>query len=418
MSDNGVCLMMPLLFRYFYYYASLRKIQLHATINMVIFTQNRWGSTMTIQIYTMTHKKFEIPKDPLYVPLQVGRATKEDLGYLCDNTGDNISEKNCYYSELTGIYWIWKNVHDLDYVGVCHYRRYLINEHGKIFTRQELLEILQKVDVITTKRVKLRMPYYEGYKKTHHIENLDTTDEVIKELYPDYYPTFEHLIHGEETYFGNIMISKKEVFDSYAEWLFTIFFEVEKRVSIDSYDDYHKRVFGFISEILLLVWIRVNKLSVYECRVGMIGEKAETREMKKALAQYFQKKDVKGAKSYFLSCLQKRPDVLMEASDITGELKLCMQVIATCEQELLQQPYCILNEISEFHELMQFFHQLNHAVEHVRKNEWTKEDALFLTRQNLSEEAIQTAVHVLSQSEQEERETRKEITAIREKNKP
>ena len=62
---------------------------------------------MSIRIYTLTHKNFEIPKDPMYVPLQVGRATKDDLGYLCDNTGDNISEKNCYYSELTGIYWIW-----------------------------------------------------------------------------------------------------------------------------------------------------------------------------------------------------------------------------------------------------------------------------------------------------------------------
>ena len=370
---------------------------------------------MSIRIYTLTHKNFEIPKDPMYVPLQVGRATKDDLGYLCDNTGDNISEKNCYYSELTGIYWIWKNVHDLDYVGVCHYRRYLINEHGKIFTEQELLQILQKVDVITTKRVKLRMPYYDGYKKTHHIENLDATGMVIKELYPDYYPTFERLIHGEETYFGNIMISKKEVFDSYAKWLFTIFFEVEKRIAIDSYDDYHKRVFGFISEILLLVWIRVNKLSVYECRVGMIGEKAETREMKETLARYFQKKDISGAKSYFLSCLKKRPDVLMEASDITGELKLCMQVIATCELELQQQQSCILDELSEFHELMQFFHQLNDTVEHVRKNEWTREDVSFLTKQFLSEEAIQTAVHVLSKNKQEEQETRKKITDIRQK---
>ena len=106
----------------------------------------------------------------------------------------------------------------------------------------------------------------------------------------------------------------------------------------------------------MLVWIRVNKLSVYECRVGMIGEKAETREMKETLARYFQKKDISGAKSYFLSCLKKRPDVLMEASDITGELKLCMQVIATCELELQQQQSCILDELSEFHELMQFFH--------------------------------------------------------------
>lgn len=350
---------------------------------------------MAIRIYTMTHKKFDVPDDSMYIPLQVGHAVHEDLGYLGDDTGDNISEQNCYYSELTGIYWIWKNVKDLDYVGVCHYRRYLINEKGKVFTRQELVQILQKVDVITTKRVKLRYPYYEGYRATHHIENLDATGEVIRELYPEYYPTFERLVHGEETYFGNIMVCSKKIFDAYASWLFSIFFEVQKKVDIDSYDDYHKRVFGFISEILLLVWVRTNKLSVYECQVGMIGEKAETREMKEQLSVYFAKKDIVGAKSYFLQKLEKRPDVLMEASDITGELKLCMQVIATCEREMEKNGKCVLNQISGFSELMELFRKLNDAVESIRKGTETQNERDFFMEHTVSEEAAFVAVRVL-----------------------
>lgn len=350
---------------------------------------------MAIRIYTMTHKKFDVPDDSMYIPLQVGHAVHEDLGYLGDDTGDNISEQNCYYSELTGIYWIWKNVKDLDYVGVCHYRRYLINEKGKVFTRQELVQILQKVDVITTKRVKLRYPYYEGYRVTHHIENLDATGEVIRELYPEYYPTFERLVHGEETYFGNIMVCSKKIFDAYASWLFSIFFEVQKKVDIDSYDDYHKRVFGFISEILLLVWVRTNKLSVYECQVGMIGEKAETREMKEQLSVYFAKKDIVGAKSYFLQKLEKRPDVLMEASDITGELKLCMQVIATCEREMEKNGKCVLNQISGFSELMELFRKLNDAVESIRKGTETQNERDFFMEHTVSEEAAFVAVRVL-----------------------
>ncbi len=350
---------------------------------------------MAIRIYTMTHKKFDVPDDSMYIPLQVGHAVHEDLGYLGDDTGDNISEQNCYYSELTGIYWIWKNVKDLDYVGVCHYRRYLINEKGKVFTRQELVQILQKVDVITTKRVKLRYPYYEGYRATHHIENLDATGEVIRELYPEYYPTFERLVHGEETYFGNIMVCSKKIFDAYASWLFSIFFEVQKKVDIDSYDDYHKRVFGFISEILLLVWVRTNKLSVYECQVGMIGEKAETREMKERLSVYFAKKDIVGAKSYFLQKLEKRPDVLMEASDITGELKLCMQVIATCEREMEKNGKCVLNQISGFSELMELFRILNDAVESIRKGTETQNERDFFMEHTVSEEAAFVAVRVL-----------------------
>ena len=69
---------------------------------------------MSISIYTITHVPFTPPEDPVYVPLQVGCAAKPDYGYLKDNTGDNISAKNSRYSELTGLYWIWKNHADTD----------------------------------------------------------------------------------------------------------------------------------------------------------------------------------------------------------------------------------------------------------------------------------------------------------------
>ena len=65
---------------------------------------------MDLTIYTLTHKHFTKPDDNMYVPLQVGTAIDSPLGYLRDDTGDNISALNGYYSELTGLYWIWKNV--------------------------------------------------------------------------------------------------------------------------------------------------------------------------------------------------------------------------------------------------------------------------------------------------------------------
>ena len=77
----------------------------------------------------------------------------------------------------------------------------------------------------------------------------------------------------------------------------------------------------------------------------MLGEKAETREMKEQLACYFFSMDVFGAKTYFAEMLKKRPDVLMEASDITGELKLSMQIIATMDQELQRTGHCYLRKV-------------------------------------------------------------------------
>lgn len=38
------------------------------------------------------------------------------MGYIGDNTGDNISLRNSNYCELTGLYWAWKNL-KCDYIG-------------------------------------------------------------------------------------------------------------------------------------------------------------------------------------------------------------------------------------------------------------------------------------------------------------
>ena len=84
-----------------------------------------------IQILVTTHKKYEMPKESYYLPIHVGRDGKESIGYIGDNTGDNISLKNPYYCELTGVYWAWKNL-EADYVGLVHYRRQFKGKNRKI----------------------------------------------------------------------------------------------------------------------------------------------------------------------------------------------------------------------------------------------------------------------------------------------
>ena len=82
---------------------------------------------MDTRIYVMTHKKIEEIPDSMYITMQVGKKGKEDFGYLGDDTKDHISEKNPFYCELTGIYWLWKNI-DCDVIGICHYRRYFVKD--------------------------------------------------------------------------------------------------------------------------------------------------------------------------------------------------------------------------------------------------------------------------------------------------
>lgn len=337
----------------------------------------------------MTHKSFDVPEDNLYLPLHVGRNQADDLGYLGDNTGDNISIKNCYYSELTGLYWIWKNYHKSQYVGTCHYRRYLLNKDGFVFNEAELENILTQYDVITPKLLELNHSYYDGFSTNHNLEDLIATEKVIQELYPQYYNDYKHIVHENRTYFGNIMICSKKLFDDYCQWLFDILFEVEKIIDVSSYDEYHRRVFGFISELLLYVWIYHNKLTTYECIVGIIGEKAETKEVKQALSQYFSNKNYLGAKEYFLEYKKKRPDILMEASDTFRELRTALQIISTCEYEMDAYNTCILDHITDFALLIQHFNRMNQAICHKLAGYEIDEDLEFLNNPLITKEAIQ-----------------------------
>ncbi|MCM1155391.1 MAG: DUF4422 domain-containing protein [Roseburia sp.] len=367
---------------------------------------------MSVTIFTMTHKKFKEPADAIYVPLHVGRACSKDLGYAGDDSGNSISDKNCYYGELTGVYWVWKNVRTKDYVGICHYRRYFCTEEGRIFSERDYLSILQDYDMIVSKKLKLNFSYFEGYASDYNIFDLITTGEVIREKYPDHYENFERLVHGNGTYFANMLVAKKALYDEYCTWLFSIFDEVEKKIDADSYDDYHKRVFGFISEFLLLVFVETKGLKVYECKVGMTDEKYETKRMKEKLAGFFREKDLTGAKAFFLESLEKRPDVLMEASDITGELKVSMQVVAVCELERQELGESVIDRIQDFDKLMDYFNRLNGAINACKMGSLQEADIHFLQGGRISEIAVEASARLFCTEEAELERVVEEVKRI------
>lgn len=351
-----------------------------------------------IQIFAMTHKAFTPPPDPVYVPLQVGRASHEPLGYTGDDTGDHISDLNAYFSELTGVYWLWKNNHDTDIIGICHYRRYLISEDGRLYTNADIERLLAQYDIIVTKKLELRMSYYDGFASTHDEKDLAETERVVAKKYPEYAALFHDMVHKKETYFANMMICTKQLYDEYCTWLFDILFEVRRRIDTSGYDNYRKRVYGFLSEFLLTVWIVKNGLHVYESCVGMSGEKRETKEIKQQMSVFFAQNNIKGAKQYFLQELKKRPDVLMEASDIHGELKLCMQIISTCEYEQKRAELTMLDRGMDFEELLKVMKELNRFIEHLDETDAALQIQEYVSKHPVSATAAEIAAIVAGKS--------------------
>lgn len=312
---------------------------------------------MSTEIYTLTHKPFTPPTDPIYVPLSV----------FCDDK-ENIADKNCYYSELTGCYYAWKNS-QADIIGICHYRRYLLNDEGRFYNEKEIQNTLREYDLITTKVLTLNFPYEYGFSKNHKPYYLKELKSLLFEKYPEEYKVYKRLVSGVNTLFGNMLICKRELFCDYHSWLFSILFDLEKRIIIDEPDSYHRRIFGFISEFLLYVYVEMKNLSCKHSMVGMVGEKTEVREIKERLWEYFKTGDYFGAKDYFLEQHKKRPDILMEASDIGWELHYCMEAISICEYEADEGIAVFLNKITTFDEMIKYLRNLNNRV---RKNEDTK----------------------------------------------
>ena len=231
-----------------------------------------------IKIIVATHKKYTMPKDTMYIPIHVGKElNKKDLGYIGDNTGDNISSKNPNFCELTGLYWAWKNL-KASYIGLVHYRRYFTTKKHvsgdvdekiqNVLTKEEAEELLQDTDIILAKKRKYYIEtIYSHYKHTMYVEPLDETRKILSEMYPEYLKEFDNLHKMTSAHMFNMFIMKKEILDEYCTWLFSILFELEKRVDVSKYDEFHARFFGRISEVLLNVWINKNKLDYKEVKV-------------------------------------------------------------------------------------------------------------------------------------------------------
>ena len=227
-------------------------------------------------IYVVTHKDFEEANlGPEYKVIHVG-ASDSKKSYLRDDVLDNISEKNPNYCELTGLYWIWKNEKNEknDITGLVHYRRYFTT------TKEELLytyfnitpsrisydsikKTLKKHDIILPKPEQIFRTVKQYYADEHYEDDLEITRNVIKTESPEYLNDFDKVMNQHYFYYGNMMIAKRELFDDYCEWLFKILFEVEKNNDISKYkDNYQKRVYGFLSERLLQVWVVHKNIKV------------------------------------------------------------------------------------------------------------------------------------------------------------
>lgn len=214
-----------------------------------------------VEVYIATHKQ-KLTGDAWHTPIQVGAAVNHtDVQEVKDNSGDNISEKNGSYCELTALYWIWKNSH-ADIVGLEHYRRRFSIKEEKI------CQILKEYDMILPKAYLYRISLEEEYKRFHLAEDWEIMEKSVKELAPEYERDFDAVFHKNALIPYNMFIASKKVCDDYCRWLFPILEEIERRSSKKDRGAYQNRYIGFLAERLFTLYVKKNKLRVYTCPVA------------------------------------------------------------------------------------------------------------------------------------------------------
>lgn len=250
-----------------------------------------------IKILVACHKPAELPKNELFLPIQVGSSlASKRLPIQQDNDGNNISDKNPTYCELTAQYWAWKNL-EADYYGLCHYRRFLctkktnakrnyrdqieasvmnnynIHRFG-LDDASEMRHLIEQYDVVTSEEQTVRRLYTPRGAKNIAYEHwvahdralimkkdLDTMLDLLVGVSPEVGAAAKEYLAGK-TFLGfNCFVMKKDLFDQMCSIEFETLSRLEKKVDLSHYCQQLTRIYGFMGEIISSSFIYYLKKS-------------------------------------------------------------------------------------------------------------------------------------------------------------
>lgn len=249
---------------------------------------------MKQEIYILTHKTIDYDLDlSKYKPIYCGAALSDnkDIDIIRDDKGeDNISAKNDYYLETTGIYWIWKHS-DADIKGQMQIRRFLsVNP-------EFISNILNKYDIITANPINFgpRMPIQFQYEVFHNVNDIKGIRQVLAESFPEYVKSYDkYIAESSILYYSNCFIASKKIYDDLCNFAFSVLKIFENKYKYYDYNirlehaketvklysefktksyqhtdvgqiQYQMRICGALFERLVTLYIFHNQLKVYNC---------------------------------------------------------------------------------------------------------------------------------------------------------
>ncbi len=245
-----------------------------------------------MKVYVASHVQVPKPELPYCTAIQTGAAqTTPWPGYLQDNVGDNISQKNRYFGELTGLYWVWKNTTD-PLVGWCHYRRFfspiLFSQNNRTGVGVDLAMAqtilgrdgygtlfeseLALSQIIVPVMIHPEVSAAQWFCATHRPEDWTAMLAALVDVHPtEAEAATQYLSSVRPLHFWCMFITHRPLLDAYCEWLFPLLFHLETQIT-PSEDNFLCRVFAFLTEHLFNWWTASRGLQMVNRPVVFLAD--------------------------------------------------------------------------------------------------------------------------------------------------
>jgi lipopolysaccharide biosynthesis glycosyltransferase len=192
---------------------------------------------------------------------------------LHDDEGDNISEKNKMYHELTAQYWAYKNDSGADYYGFWQYHRYfafstdaedvihceslnegVLTKYG--IDERRIAEYCDDFDIILPEAREIiiegqKLSAYEAISRNFEKKDLDLFIKIITSKYPLYYDALMETLDSKTALGAHLFIMRKDLFMEYSSFLFDVLDEFEAAVDFSIKKQKHLKILNELAKVLL-----------------------------------------------------------------------------------------------------------------------------------------------------------------------
>lgn len=236
-------------------------------------------SDRVTEMFAVGHRLDRMPEVPGIRRILAGAACESPPAWsdlLRDDTGESISHRNSDLSEMTAIYWVWKNVTGLDAVGFCHYRRYFDFRNGTLSTAREtrlrtprdfaenrfafapqsgVANALDEGAIIVARPLEEGIENTEQYMSAHAPDDYLSMVNYVFAHHPRLAQQLIAHVRDKRFYGNNMFIMRWSDFEGLCQFWFDCLLNLDLHITSKPLG-YQRRALAFLSERLFDVYVR------------------------------------------------------------------------------------------------------------------------------------------------------------------